>query len=219
MPKPGQTLTIRGTAEGETILGTEANETIYALAGDDLVYGGGGNDVLHGNEGDDTLYGGDGNDTLYGQEGSDTYYGEAGDDVIGWGGYGHEQLSGGTGADRFFTSAWEWTNQQVGTVLITDFETGIDTLDLTRLDADERTAPGIITGRKTPGNEAFTYVTTTDGVTPGHLVITTGVDAQNNPITIVLGYTDTVFGADIVIHLTGQTEDGGPIITPQDIWL
>ena len=172
-----------------------------------------------GHEGTDYLYGDGGNDTLYGQEGSDFLFGGDGNDKLWFGGFGHDELTGGSGADTFSGGAWEWTNQQVGTVLIRDFQTGIDKLDLTRFDANELTAPGIITGNKTPGNEAFTVVGLTDGVTPGHLVISTGVDHLGRAVTIVSGYTDTVAGADIVIHLLGTTADGSAIIGPQDFWL
>ena len=218
MPKPSQTLSVYGTANSETISGTNAKENIYGYGGDDIIYGGGGNDQIMGHEGNDTLYGGDGDDTLYGQEGNDLLFGGAGNDTLWWGGYGHDELSGGSGADIFAAGAWEWTNQQVGTVLITDFESGFDRLDLTRFDANETTAVAA-RGNKVTGNEAFTVVTATDGVTPGHLVISTGVDALGRPITIVQGYTDTNPGADIEIHLLGTAADGGPIILPQDIWL
>jgi hypothetical protein len=219
MPKPAQSYAVYGTSADDNLQGTSANENFYAYAGNDVVHGGGGNDQLMGHEGDDSLYGDDGNDTLFGQEGNDFLYGGAGSDTLWWGGFGHDELDGGTGSDIFVGAAWEWTNQQVGTVLITDFQTGIDKLDLTRFDANENTAPGVITGNKTPGNDAFRVVTATKGGTPGDMVITTGVDELGRPITIVLGYTDTVAGADIEIHLLGTTATGGAIIGPQDIWL
>lgn len=219
---------LTGTAGNDTLMGYAGNDTLEGFAGDDMLYGhegddtlygGAGNDTLYGNEGNDILIGGDGDDFLAGQEGDDILDGGAGNDTIAWGGFGHDELTGGAGADTFYSGAWAWDNQQVGTVLIKDFETGIDKLDLTRFDADERTTPGVIKGKNTPGNEAFTVVAETDGVTPGHLVITTGVDALGRPITIVLGYTNTEAGADIEIHLLGTTPDGGPIITAGDILL
>ena len=98
-----------------------------------------------------------------------------------------------------------------GVALITDFQSGTDMIDLSRFDADERTAPGTIKGKNTPGNEAFQLVQSTDEVTPGHLVIKPGVDAFGNPVTMVLGYTDTEPGPDIVIYLGGS-----PPITAAD---
>lgn len=235
MPKPAPV--IRGTSDSETITGTNGNDvirgmgggdTIYGLGGNDELYGAAGTDYLYGGAGDDRMWGADDNDFLYGEAGNDTLFGGYGDnflyggdgnDTLWWNAPGHNQLWGEAGADTFTAGAWQWTNQQVGTVLIMDFQTGTDTLDLIRFDADERTAPEQIRGKNRPGNEAFTVVEATDGVTPGHLVITTGFDDQSRPITIVLGYTDTEAGADIVIQLLGQTETGGPIIGPQDIWL
>ena len=38
---------------------------------------------------------------------------------------------------------------------------------------------------------------------PGHLVVTHETDSNGNPITIVSGYTNSVAGADIVVHLLG----------------
>ena len=215
----GHDFSISGYGGNDTLYGYGGDDYLYGHEGDDKLYGGSGNDQLQGHDGNDVLDGGDGNDFLAGGGGNDIVDGGAGNDVLGWGNYGHDILTGGSGADRFYSGAWEWTKQQVGTVLITDFESGIDTLDLTRFDADERTAPGIIKGKNTPGNEAFTVVGTTDGVTPGHLVITTGVDELGRPITIVLGYTNTDLGADIEIHLLGTTADGGPIISASDILL
>lgn len=219
MPKSAPAPDISGDAGDNELWGTARGETIRGFAGNDILHGGGGDDVLMGHEGSDTLYGDDGNDSLYGQEGDDFLFGGAGNDTLAWGGFGHDELTGGSGADIYFGAAWGWTDQQVGTVLITDFQSGIDKLDLTRFDANESTAPGIIRGGKTPGNEAFVVVNSTDGTTPGHLVITTGVDGLGRPITIVLGYTDSVAGADIEIHLLGTAAGDAPIIAPQDIWL
>ena len=236
MAKAIRGVTTHGDESSETITGTEGADNLhgyggedqlvglggadnlYGGAGNDRLEGGTGNDTLQGHEGSDTLLGGDGDDILHGQDGSDIVDGGAGNDLISWA-LGDDVLTGGSGADRFFGGAIYWTDQQAGTVLITDFESGVDVLDITRYDADERTAPGIIKGKSTPGNEAFTVVNSTDGVTPGHLVITTGVDEFGRPITIVLKYTNTDAGADIVVHLLGTTADNEPLIGAQDIWL
>ena len=217
-PTPGKVLS--GTAGDDTLVGGAGNDSLYGYGGHDRLEGGAGNDTLFGHEGDDFLFGGDGDDKLAGQKGNDTLDGGAGNDTIAWGGGGGlDTLTGGSGADVFYSGAWSWTNQQVDEVLITDFQKGIDKLDLSRFDADERTTPGVIKGKSTPGNEAFTVVSQTDGVTPGHLVITTGYDDQGREITIVLGYTNTTAGADIEIHLLGWDSNGGPIINPPDIIL
>lgn len=202
MPKPVPVTILRGTA------------------GTDTIHGGSGRQVIMGLEGDDFLYGGDGDDELFGQEGSDTLDGGAGNDLVAWGGGGGlDTLTGGSGADIFMGGPWTWTDQQVDEVVITDFQTGIDKLDLTRFDADERTAVVFAKGNKSNGNEAFTVVSETNGITPGHLVITTGTDDLGRPITVVRGYTNTAPGADIEIQLLGQTATGGPIISGSDILL
>ena len=218
MGKAVRGITKSGGPGDDTLVGTEGNDSLYGQAGNDTLEGLGGNDTLHGNEGNDILLGGAGDDFLAGQEGDDTLDGGAGNDVLGWGGFGHDILTGGDGSDRFYAGAWAWDDQQVGSVLITDFQSGIDILDLTRFDADERTTPGVIKGKNTPGNETFTVVTETDGVTPGHLVISTGVDEFGQPITIVRGYTNSTAGADIEIILSG-TNGVDPILSAQDIWL
>jgi Ca2+-binding RTX toxin-like protein len=220
MGKPAAGQVFRGTPGDDLIVGGAGNDSIYGYAGNDRLEGLGGNDTLFGHEGDDFLFGDDGDDVLAGQEGSDTLNGGAGSDTLAWGGGGGlDTLTGGSGADVFYSGAWAWNNQQVDDVLITDFQSGIDKLDLSRFDADERTAPGVIKGKSTPGNEAFTVVTETDGVTPGHLIISTGYDEQGREITSVLGYTNTTAGADIEIVLLGWGLSGAPIIAPPDIIL
>lgn len=213
MPKPNDSSVVAGNSGDNVLVGGAGNDQMYGYGGNDSLSGLGGDDTLQGHEGNDVLDGGAGNDTLYGQEGDDRIFGGAGNDVIGFG-PGSDTITGGSGADRYFGSAWAWTDQSPWISTITDFEAGIDTLDLSRFDADERTAPGVIKGKSTPGNEAFRLVGSTDGVTPGDLVVTTGVDESGQTITIVSGYTDTTPGADIVIHLLGT-----PPIGPGDFIL
>ena len=210
---------LHGNGGNDTLSAAGGADNLYGGTGNDTLDGGSGNDTLHGHEGDDTLRGGDGDDFLAGQEGNDVVDGQGGNDTLGWGGYGYDELTGGGGADTFYAGAWSWTDQQVGQVLITDFQSGLDKLDLTRFDANENTTPGIIKGKNTPGNEAFTVVNSTDGVTTGHLVISSGVDALGRAVTIVYGYTDNVAGADIEIHLLDPADDGQPVITATDILL
>jgi Ca2+-binding RTX toxin-like protein len=108
----------------DVINGEVGSDVIYGEAGDDVliggdgfsssevnwVYGGEGNDFLYGGNRTDYLYGGNGNDYLYGLAGNDFLYGEGGFDRL----YGNEgndwldggegvadQLTGGSGADRF----------------------------------------------------------------------------------------------------------------------
>jgi Ca2+-binding RTX toxin-like protein len=191
---------ISGTDAENKLIGGSGNDFLYGHGGNDELHGGGGDDQLQGGSGDDQLYGGAGRDRLYGQEGSDLYDGGDGDDQLFAGGVvgGGDTLVGGDGADLF-----AWVGRFTGVDKVLDFQRGLDKIDLSRIDADERTTPGTITGKNTPGNEAFTIASGTDGVTPGLIVFTPGVDNLNRAITIIRGYTDTVEGADFEIHLLG----------------
>lgn len=193
--------TISGDDSDNLLVGGSGNDFIYGRGGNDELRGEGGDDQLQGGSGDDRLYGGDGRDRIFGQEGSDYYDGGGGADTLVAGGIagGGDTLVGGEGADLF-----EWVGRFAGIDTIADFQKGTDKIDLSRIDADERTAPGTIRGKNTPGNEAFQIVGATDGVTPGALTVETGVDESGNAITIVRGYTDTVAGADFEIHLLGS---------------
>ena len=86
------------------------DDTIDGGLGHDRIGGKGGNDQLFGSEGDDSLWGDDGDDLLRGGPGNDTLTGD--------------DSSGGQGSDTFVLAAGE------GTDLITDFEIGIDRLQL-----------------------------------------------------------------------------------------
>ncbi|MDU8910676.1 calcium-binding protein [Aestuariicoccus sp. MJ-SS9] len=136
-----------------TIEGGEGADRIHGKAGNDNLSGGNGKDSIDGNEGDDTLDGGDGNDRMSGGKGADVMSGGArnddmsggaeadamsggtgndalagddGDDTL-EGGAGHDELSGGTGADTFVFSVVN------GRDTLTDFEDGVDLLDVQAL--------------------------------------------------------------------------------------
>lgn len=202
-----------GDAGDNVLHGGAGNDSMYGYEGNDTLYGHGGNDTIQAHEGDDRLYGGDGDDTLYSGFGYDLLDGGAGSDRL-FAGPESDLIRGGSGADLFGFAPWEWTNQSPWVHRIDDFEHGIDKIDVSRLDADESTTPGVIKGKNTPGNEAFQLVESTDGVTAGHLVITRSFDSNGAPITIISGYTNTTPGADVVIHVTGT-----PVITASDFIL
>ncbi|WP_303396170.1 Ig-like domain-containing protein [Zobellella denitrificans] len=83
---------------------------------------------ISGSDGDDVIYGTDGNDFLIGDAGNDILIGGAGDDIL-IGGLGNNTLTGGDGADIF-----RFIEADAGSVnTITDFEKGIDQLDLSEL--------------------------------------------------------------------------------------
>jgi len=222
--------TIRGTAKNDALVGTGSKDTIFGYAGDDHISAGGGPDLVHGYTGDDTIFGEAGDDTLYGDAGNDTIDGgagtdtiygdhgasEAGNDVI-FGGAGDDliaggqladQLYGGDGSDIFYYYSQSDSAASSGVDTIHDFETGIDKIDLSSIDADA-TTPVVQVRKKTSGNDAFTYVESTDGVTPGHLTLS--YDPATG-ITTLNGYTDTIEGADFTIYIVGQVNPATDIL-------
>jgi serralysin len=112
----------------ENLYGSAFSDTLIGDAGANVLSGGAGDDSLSGVGGDDVLNGGAGNDTLYGGAGAD-------------------RLVGGAGADRFvFASTAD--SPVAGRDVITDFQSGLDRIDLSRIDA--------ITGG---ADSAFSFVT------------------------------------------------------------
>ena len=102
-------------------------ETLYNLEG---VIGGSGNDKVYGNDSYNVLEGGLGQDSLAGFDGDDTLDGGAGQD----------KLTGGLGADIFVFSDVSHSIDDNGANnnlydRITDFEVGVDKIDLTAIDA------------------------------------------------------------------------------------
>lgn len=98
------------------IIGTEAGEQLVGKRGNDTIEGLEGNDTLIGGYGSDNLLGGDGDDTLGGNI-ADTDY-------------THDDLLGGTGADKFVfyhpAASLDAGGQRDS---IGDFESGIDKID------------------------------------------------------------------------------------------
>ncbi|WP_232419330.1 calcium-binding protein [Paracoccus sp. N5] len=137
-----------GQAASDYLSGDDGNDTLYGFRGADTLFGGLGDDLVNGGEGDDEASGGEGNDTLLGETGNDILRGEGGNDSLAGGGghdlldggegddrleggAGYDTLTGGAGADVFvFTSA---ENFGSGSDTITDFQTGLDRIDLSGL--------------------------------------------------------------------------------------
>lgn len=106
--------------------------TVSTEGGDDVVTGsdlanairlGIGNDRADGAMGNDTILGEAGNDRLLGGRGNDDLDGGAGRDTL-VGGWGNDVLTGGIGSDRFVFEDIR------GSDTITDFEDGVDRIDL-----------------------------------------------------------------------------------------
>jgi len=124
-----------GNALDNIITGAGGNDNLSGLDGLDTLHGGAGNDTLTGGNGDDVLNGDAGNDSLVGGAGNDQLNGGDGVDRI-IGGAGADTLRGGAGADRFvFTAAADTGNTVATRDTILDFESGVDQIDLSAIDA------------------------------------------------------------------------------------
>ena len=110
---------------------------------------GGGNDNLTGGAGADSFNTAGGNDILNGGGGPDVLVGGAGLDTL-RGGAGADQLTGGADADLFDYDKVTESGVASGTVdTITDFQTGIDKLDVSTIDANNLSFDG---------NQAFIFI-------------------------------------------------------------
>jgi VCBS repeat-containing protein len=123
---------LEGDSGNDTIDGGEGNDTLHGDHGNDVLDGGSGNDILVGGYGTDTLRGGDGNDRLFSDDGFDTLFGGNGDDYIQVDGT-DTRITGGAGSDEI--------NIGFGATMttITDFELGIDRLDIDRFNGMDAT--------------------------------------------------------------------------------
>ncbi|MGE4325207.1 MAG: tandem-95 repeat protein [Pseudodonghicola sp.] len=119
---------LSGRAGNDLLKGLGGDDMLRGAAGDDVLLGGNGKDVLIGGQGSDLLKGGKGADTLFGGHGDDLLSGGAGRDTL-IGGRGDDILTGGGGADVFVFAG------QSGQDMITDFEVGVDTLELSGFDS------------------------------------------------------------------------------------
>jgi hypothetical protein len=127
-----------------TLVGAEGWDRIEGRDGADWLRGDGGNDTIDGGSGDDTIDGGSGNDTINGGSGADFVQGGLGADTL----TGGAEAAGAADADTFYYASWS----EFGDT-ITDFEHGVDKIDVSAIDA----RPDIA------GNQAFTFDATPDG--------------------------------------------------------
>lgn len=166
---------ILGGADNDTLVGGDGDDQLQGDEGDDRLYGGDGQDTLFGNNGDDNLFG-SGDDTLFGGTGNDllvmkddlgqgSMSGDAGDDVLVATGSG-TILTGGEGADKFWTLGTEITDSADDTI-ITDYDPAEDVIAFfTQLGLQ----PGLF-------NFVLTDVTTDEGA--GTRVDLTGPNGQD----------------------------------------
>lgn len=131
---------------------------------------------------------------LEGNSGSDTIKGEGGNDEI-WGDRGADVLTGGTGFDYFNYDSLNDSNSYYGYDTITDFQTDIDTIDLSAIDGQSGFS----------GNNAFSwdgYDSTLDGGQGELAYYFTGSGATAR--TVIHGDVNGGGVADIIIYLTGH---------------
>lgn len=154
-----------GSSKSDHLHGNEAANVLRGLAGNDQLWGEAGNDLL---------LGGDGNDRLNGDQGDDTLDGGAGQD----------RLFGGAGADVFvFAEASDSARRKSDKIL--DFQSGVDRIDLTAIDADTDRA----------GHQAFVWGSSAEG---GASLWQTG--------NYVFGDIDNDGIADMAIYINGRFE-------------
>ncbi len=126
--------------DGDNLLkGKDGKDVLIGNDGDDTLIGGDDKDILSGGEGDDTLKGNDGNDQLFGLGGDDKLFGADGKDSL-IGGLGNDTLFGGAGKDSLTGGAdadvFGFLKGEKGMDVITDFEAGVDKIDLTDFNTD-----------------------------------------------------------------------------------
>ena len=109
-----------GVNGNDTIIGGSDADNIFGGLGRDLLSGGMGNDVIDGGDDADVIDGGFGRDRLSGGTGNDTIRAGAGADTV----------TGGAGADVFVFADAASIGMGVSRDTITDFEAGVDRIDL-----------------------------------------------------------------------------------------
>ena len=155
--------------------------------------------------GGSTLDGGDGNDILTGGAGTDWLIGGAGDDTV-IGGGGNDLLTGGAGADtfRFGSRADSYIDTGVADDVISDFQTGIDRIDLIALNLTSVaiTASGIyniVTGTTAAG---LFSVRVQGAVSQSDILLVTPGSTPTNLFGTAAG--ETLTGTSGVNYITGR---------------
>lgn len=130
---------LNGGSDRDRLEGENGNDTLIGGSGQDTLLGGSGLDLIEGNSGNDQINGENSADTLLGGTGDDRIIGGTDRDVI-TGALGQDTLSGGPGADLFIYNSFDDRGDLDEDSLfdergdeLADFNTDIDTIDLSRL--------------------------------------------------------------------------------------
>ena len=222
--------------------GEAGNDLLYSGAGNDLLDGGTGIDTasyahatagvkvdlglltpqntvgagidkltgienLIGSDYNDTLIGDHGNNVLVGGLGNDVLNGGGGDDLL-IGGMGNNTLTGGAGADTF-----QWLQGNSGHDVVTDFNPGIDKLDLSQLlQGENGTAASLddylhfkVTGS---GDSLVTSIDVSGmaGAAPNQTIDLAGVDLASH-YGVTPGAGGVINGADTATIINGMLND------------
>ncbi|MEM9898200.1 MAG: DUF4214 domain-containing protein, partial [Pseudomonadota bacterium] len=179
----------------ENVNGSDLGDQITGSAAGNRISGFSGDDVISGEAGDDNLFGDNGDDTLSGGAGSD-------------------RLTGGQGADTFVVVSGD---EQVQ---ITDFERGIDTIDLSDFSLQDGQ---FALANAALGSAILTFsdgtVLTIDGVSPDDLsesdFVFGALGSNTPPLGLVLISGDTSQGSSVLADISGLSDID--IIRPETI--
>jgi len=149
-----------------------------------------------------TITGNDGDNVLWGRGGADRLNGRAGDDTL-VGGAGADVLTGSLGADMFVYSGVAESCAGVRDT-VTDFQHGIDDINLSAIDASNATADDqaftfIGSGVFTHVAGQLRYTVKTDANGP-HILLQADTDGDGRAnLTILLNNVDLLTAADFIL--------------------
>ncbi len=126
---------IFGGTGDDSLVGMEGNDTLVGREGNDILDGGAGDDIIDGAAGLDQIFGGDGNDLIDGGTGADWIEGGSGQNTL-RGASGDDTFIISTGSDIVETGSGNDIVKVLdlsGTTRISDFEQGVDLIDLSQI--------------------------------------------------------------------------------------